>query len=135
MNTSHATIVPPKILVIDDNPGILFAVKEAFKFKDYDVITLETFSGVDEIEEIAPNIIFLDISLIGHNGREVSQELKSDARTKNIPIIILTAYHNAEELAKEAGADDFLHKPFELEHLWDMATKYSSGKYKKILES
>lgn len=95
--------------------------------KEYDVVISETFAGVDSIEKSAPNLIYLDISLVGKDGREVAQELKNDERTKNIPIVILTAYPNADELAEEAGADGYLPKPFELEHLWKMTAKYTSG--------
>ena len=46
---------------------------------------------------------------------------------KDIPIVILTAYPNADELAKEAGAEDFLSKPFELVELWKTAAKYAQS--------
>ena len=120
-----------KVLVIDDNPGILFAMQEALRLKDYDVHISEMFAGVEKIEKSAPDLIYLDISLVGQDGREVTKELKGDGRTKNIPIIILTAYPNANELTKEAGADDYLSKPFELENLWKMTAKYTSGAKKK----
>ena len=113
-----------KVLVIDDNAGILFVMQKALGLKGYEVHISETFAGVAYIEKIAPDLIYLDISLVGKDGREVARELKSNRRTKHIPIIILTAYPNAGELAKEASADDFLPKPFELTDLWDMTAKY-----------
>lgn len=122
----NASPIPKKVLVIDDNSGILFVMREALQLKAYEVHTSETFTGVKKIEKIAPDVIYLDISLVGKDGREVSRELKKAARTKHIPIIILTAYPNADELAKEAGADDYLSKPFELERLWEMTAKYAS---------
>lgn len=125
-HTSPST--PKKILVIDDNAGILFSTKEALKFKNYDVSTLDAYSGIDDIIFRAPDLMFLDISLVGHNGGDIARLLKGDPRTKHIPIVILTAYHNAEELAKEAGADDFLSKPFELQELWDMTATYTGQK-------
>jgi DNA-binding response OmpR family regulator len=131
MNT--ATSIRKKVLVIDDNAGILFVMQQALQLKDYDVYIFETFSGVGVIEKSAPHLIYLDISLIGKDGREVSRELKNNARTKNIPIIILTAYPNADELTKEAGADDYLPKPFELAHLWEMTEKYTSGSRKGLV--
>jgi len=115
-----------KVLVIDDNSGILFAMQQALELKDYDVHVSETFAGTDAVYTISPDLIYLDISLVGQDGRAVTKELKRDERTKNIPVIILTAYPNADELSKEAGADDFLPKPFELKHLWDMTAKYAS---------
>lgn len=128
---SKVPLIRKKVLVIDDNPGILFAMQEALRLKDYDVHISETFAGVKKIEKSAPDLIYLDISLVGQDGREVTQKLKSDERTKNIPVIILTAYPNAEQLAKEAGADGHLPKPFELKHLWEMTAKYTSGGKKK----
>ena len=114
-----------KILVIDDNTGILFVLEQAFTLKGYRVALLETYSGVEEVEKLAPHLIFLDISLVGKDGRDVSRELKQDVRTKHIPIVILTAYPDAKKLAKEAGADDYMSKPFDLSHLWEMAEKHT----------
>lgn len=121
MNNSN---IKKKILVIDDNQGILFSTKEAPRLKDYDVYTAETFVGIDAIVKIMPDLIYLDISLVGQDGREVAQELKGDERTKYIPISILTAYPNAGEITKEAGADDYLSKPFELVELLEMTAKH-----------
>ena len=124
MGTPNAICEGKKVLVIDDNSGILFVMRKALALKGYEVHTSDTFTGVDAVQKIAPDMVYLDISLVGKDGREVTQELKSDERTKNIPIIILTAYPNAKELAKEAGADDYLPKPFELTDLWDMTAKH-----------
>ncbi len=128
---SKTSPVRKKVLVIDDNPGILFAMQEALKLKDYDVHISETFAGVKKIAKSAPDMIYLDISLVGQDGREVTKQLKADVRTKTIPVIILTAYPNAEQLAKEAGADDYLPKPFELAHLWEMTAKYTVSSDKR----
>lgn len=124
MNNSN---IKKKILVIDDNQGILFSTKEALRLKDYDVYTSETFVGVDAIIKIMPDLIYLDISLVGQDGRVVAQELKGNERTRHIPIVILTAYPNAVEIAKEAGADDYLSKPFELSGLLEMTAKHISS--------
>ncbi len=122
---STVAAMKKKVLVIDDNSGILFVMQQALELKDYEVDILETFTGVEKIEKCAPDLIFLDISLVGQDGREVAQELKSNVRTRHIPIIILTAYPNADELTKEAGADDYLSKPFELEDLWAITAKHA----------
>ena len=116
-----------KVLVIDDNSGILFAMRKALAVKEYEVCVSDTFTGVGAVVKIAPDLIYLDISLVGKDGREVARELKGNERTKHIPIVILTAYPNAGELAKEAGADDFLPKPFELAELWEMTAKHVAG--------
>jgi len=119
-------MAPKKILIIDDNEGILFAVKKALELKGYEAHTSETFMGVIAVANVAPDLLYLDVSLVGKDGREVAQELKGNDKTKHIPIVMFTAYPNASELAKEAGADGFLSKPFELELLWKMTEKYTS---------
>ncbi len=117
-----------KILIIDDNQGILFVMKQALELKDHHVRTVSSFEGVDAIVEFSPDIIFLYVSLADQDGRAVCRELKSNNATKDIPIIMLTAYSDAHKLAKEATADDFLSKPFELEDLWEKTEKYTKQK-------
>ena len=123
---STRTTQKKRVLVIDDNTGVLFAMQKALDLKNYDVHISETFVGVDGVEKVAPDLIFLDISLVGQDGREVAQKLKANERTKHIPIVILTAYPNTDELAKEARADDYLSKPFELAELWKMTAKHTA---------
>lgn len=120
-----------RVLVIDDNAGILFIMQKALDLKEYDVHISETFAGVDSVEKIAPNLIFLDISLVGQDGRKVAQKLKTNERTKHIPIVILTAYPNAGELAREARADDYLAKPFDITDLWEMTAKHTAASEKE----
>ncbi len=115
-----------KVLVIDDNTGILFVLQQALELKQYEVHISETYPGIDFVRNISPDLICLDVSLVGQDGRDVARELKADPRTKHIPIILLTAYPNAEDMARESGANDFLSKPFELTLLWEMAAKYTA---------
>jgi two-component system alkaline phosphatase synthesis response regulator PhoP len=115
-----------KVLVIDDNAGILFVVQQALELKQYEVHTSENYPGIRLMEDISPDLICLDVSLVGQDGRDIARELKSDPRTKHIPIILLTAYPNAADMARESGANDALSKPFELTLLWEMAAKYTS---------
>ncbi len=114
-----------KVLVVDDNVGILFALKQSLQLKGYEVIVSETYAGVLAVHAIAPHLIFLDISLVGVDGRDVSKELKASERTKHIPIVILTAYPNAGDLAIEAGANGYLAKPFEINDLWEIAERFT----------
>ena len=115
-----------KILIIDDNSAILFVMQQALELKGYDVRISESFAGVASIEKSQPNLIYLDVSLLGADGRAVARELKSSAGTKNIPIVMLTAHLNADQLAEEAGANGYLSKPFELTSLWEKTATYIS---------
>jgi CheY-like chemotaxis protein len=110
-----------RILVIDDNQGMLFVIRKALEIKKYDVRTSVDFCGIAWVEEISPDMLFLDVSLDDKDGCEVSREIKSNESTKNIPIIILTGYSNGPELARGALAQGHLSKPFDLLNLWATA--------------
>ncbi len=119
---------PPKkkVLVIEDNPGILFALKEALEMDGYEVEASAEFGGVHKISKSPPHLIFLDIFLATQDGREVTRDLKGHAGTKHIPVVILSAYPGIEKLAEEAGADGYLAKPFDLDALFAVTKKHTA---------
>lgn len=117
-----------KVLVIDDNIGVLFIIQKALEVKNYEVKTLDTFLSLEGIEKINPDLIFLDVALAGADGCIISQELKRNKTTRHIPIIMLTGYSDAKNLAEEAGADDYITKPFELANLWEITVKHTADK-------
>lgn len=114
-----------KILVIDDNPGILFALQSALESEGYDVCATRSFEGIASLKSNLPDLIFLDIFLKNQDGREITREIKTQVWSAHIPIVLLSAYPGIDKLAIEAGADDFLAKPFELDVLLLLAAKYT----------
>lgn len=107
-----------KILVVDDDEGILDALSLILEEEGYEVET--TIKGQETFAKIAsfqPALILLDMLLSGNDGRHICRALKADKKTKSIPIIMISAHPNAKAGAIEAGADDFLAKPFEREEL------------------
>ncbi len=117
------------ILVIDDNPSILFVMKEALEMHKYTVIPWETFEGIKEVERINPAVIFLDVFLTNgggsiNDGRQGSLALKANKKTRHIPIVIISAYPNLGDMMREAKADDYLAKPFNIKDLVDKAKRY-----------
>ena len=102
-----------KILVVDDNPEILYAIKQGF-FTEFDILTAESGKKCfRHLESKIPDLILLDIMMPDMNGWEVIKRLKESEKWKDIPIIIITARH--DESVKKAGefyAEDFIEKPF-----------------------
>jgi CheY-like chemotaxis protein len=115
-----------KVLIIDDNSGILFALREALELDGYTVFSTAVFESAEHVSQSAPDLIFLDIFLSNQDGRQITRDLKTHQGTKHIPIIILSAYPGIDALAKEAGADDYLAKPFDLADLFAMTKKYTA---------
>ena len=107
-----------KILVVDDDSDIRFAIKEGF-FTEYDVTSADSGKKCFRyLESEIPDLILLDIMMPEMNGWEVIKRLKDSDRLKDIPIIIITA--RSDDVVKKAGnfyADDFIEKPFTINDL------------------
>ncbi len=107
-----------KILVCDDDTGILEVIKIILEENNYEVKTSSTGKGIQKaILSFAPDLIFLDIWMPGMDGKEVTKLLKKDTLTKNIPIIIISALNNTKDISEDIGANGFLPKPFTIENL------------------
>jgi PleD family two-component response regulator len=106
----------PKVLIVDDDP-INIELLEGYLSKDYDI--LKASDGNEAliiVEANPPDIILLDLIMPGINGYQVCKKLKDDPKTNHIPIVIVTSLHETEDRNKaiEAGADDFITKPFDI---------------------
>lgn len=104
-----------KILVVEDEPDILEMVRYNLDQAGLDVETAEDAEcGLQSIQETLPDLIILDLMLPGIDGLDMCRQIKQDARTRHIPILMLTA--RKEEIDRivglELGADDYVVKPF-----------------------
>src|SRR5579884_3220359 len=70
-----------------------------------------------EIFPMACDLLLLDLWLSGWSGRDICISLKSQEATRHLPIILISANNETEKIAHEAGADDFLAKPFNLDEV------------------
>jgi two-component system, cell cycle response regulator DivK len=104
----------PLILVVDDYQDAREMYAEYLQFSGFRVA--EAKNGNEAIEkafELGPDLILMDLSLPGMDGWEATRQLKSDERTRHIPVVALTghALAGASEGAKKAGCDSFVTKP------------------------
>jgi DNA-binding response OmpR family regulator len=113
-----------KILVADDDPAILDALQIMLEEIGYDVETTTNGRTVQAMKEHLPDLLLLDIWMSGMDGRDICIYLKKHKNTRQIPIIMISANKDAKMIAKEAGADDFIEKPFEMDELLGKVEKY-----------
>lgn len=113
-----------KVMVVDDDVGILDSLTILLEEFGYEVETTNDGDMVYDIKNELPDLILLDLWMSGIDGRDVCIYLKKQKLTKNIPIIIFSANKNAEAIAKEAGANDFINKPFDMQELLDKIALY-----------
>ena len=108
------------VLVIEDEPDIRELIEFNLKKYDYNVLLANNGEkGLKDARSYEPDLILLDLMLPGIQGIDVCRVIKSDENIKSTPIIILSALGQEEDivLGLEAGADDYVSKPFSLEIL------------------
>lgn len=113
-----------KILIADDDPAICDAVKMMLEMEGYQVGTTVDGATIYRMESEMPDLLLLDIWMSGQDGREICKYLKARESTKHIPIIMVSASRDIEKSAREAGADDFLSKPFKMADLLGKVALY-----------
>jgi two-component system alkaline phosphatase synthesis response regulator PhoP len=103
------------ILVVDDEEDVLELVKYNLEKNGYRVTTASTGEeAISKARSIVPNLVLLDLMLPGIDGLEVCKQLKSNPKTEQVPVIMLTAKGEESDVVVglEVGADDYITKPF-----------------------
>ncbi len=122
------------IIIVDDDPNILELFHDVLEDRGYAVSTFTRgWEALQEVSREHPDLIILDIMMPRVNGYEVCQILKENPKTKQIPVIFLTALSHQEALrrAAEGGADDYLIKPCPPEKLVQHVEKFLKRERKK----
>ena len=113
-----------KVFIFDDNIEILELCTEILQDIGCEVKTSPTTNRVEQqVADYMPDLIFMDNWLPDMSGIEATKLLKANDRLKNIPVIYFSANSNISELANQAGADDFLAKPFDIDKFEETVKK------------
>ncbi len=105
----------PGVLIVEDDADIAALIAHYLAKSGYSAETISDGGrALARAREASPDLLILDLMLPGLNGLEVCRELRADARTANVPIIMLTARGEESEriLGLDVGADDYVVKPF-----------------------
>jgi CheY-like chemotaxis protein len=105
-----------KILIVDDNKITLKLIKKYLEGNEFDVeVASNGEECISSVNQSHPDIILLDVMMPKLDGYETIRQLKADDKTKDIPVIIVTALNDVTNQVKsiESGADDFIPKPIE----------------------
>lgn len=113
-----------RILVVDDDTDILEFVEPFLSELGYQVRTSPSGLIFQHVQRDIPDLILLDIFLHERDGRVICKQLKANALTGHIPIILCSALTSKDDALRESGADDFLSKPFNLQELLDLVRKH-----------
>lgn len=113
-----------RILITDDDEGVQDIFKLIFERAGYEVEVFGEALPILENKYQPPDLFVLDRQLSGHDGLKVCKFLKSQNSTRDIPVIIVSATPGIGKLAQEAGANDFIEKPFQIKDLLGVVEKW-----------
>jgi len=123
-------VAASKVLVVDDDPVIVRLLEVNFEMEGFDVITaVDGADGVEKARAEQPDIVVSDVMMPKLNGLELAAALKGDEATKHIPVVLLSAKAQVGDIRAglDAGADDYVTKPFEPLDLIDRVNKLLSS--------
>lgn len=107
-----------KVLIVDDEEAIIEAMGIILTRAGYETrLVIDACETVREAESFDPDVILIDLLMSGEDGAEITKRLRANDKTKSKRIIIFSAHPSGQRQAKEAGADDFIAKPFEIDDL------------------
>ncbi len=112
-------------MVADDDPAIVECMNLILDEYGYDVRSTLDGKNIYKMKKDFPDLLLLDVWMSGQDGRDICRFLKGQKITKNIPIIMFSASRDIEKSTTEAGANDFIEKPFDMDEL--------VGKIEKLL--
>ena len=118
------------ILLVEDEPSVIELMNIFLSRNGYKILNvLEGTEVVDKVRSAKPDLVILDIMIPKLNGFEVCSRLKADAELKNIPVLILSALvqKNEIEMGIRMGADMYMTKPFQNAELIQAIEKLLSG--------
>jgi DNA-binding response OmpR family regulator len=113
----EATVTKKKILVVEDEESLLKLQSILLTIRGYKVEgAMDGQAALEAVETMHPDLILLDIMLPKIDGFEVCRQVKTNAATRHIPIIMLTAKKSKEDLVmgEQVGADMYITKPYKL---------------------
>lgn len=114
-----------KVLVIDDDKDVLDVMQEALEYGGYAVQTTDRSDNVFElIASFDPQLVLIDFMLNGANGGEICHEIKTDKRTGQLPVVIVSAYSRVILSLGNYGCDGMISKPFDLDNLLSTVEKH-----------
>lgn len=118
--TAQAPDAAPVVLIVDDNDDTRLMYEELLSRCGFRVrLAADGMEALASAEEVVPSVVVMDLAMPGLNGWEATRRLKTGDRTRDVPIVVLTAHalDHYRDVAIAAGCDEFLAKPCSIETL------------------
>ena len=113
------------ILILDDDTDLCTMIKMMLEYKGYAAVEANNEQDARNLmTEKQIDLIIMDMLLSGTDGTDVCRRLKKDQTLAQVPILMFSAHPNAKDACLDAGADDFIAKPFEMNDLLEKVSRY-----------
>lgn len=107
-----------RIHILEDDEDIRYIIGVLLKDEGYELQLSSTFSELkSKLKDSVPDLFILDVMLPDGDGSDICTDLKTDAFTKHIPIIVMSASDRNNERSIAAGANDYISKPFDIDYI------------------
>lgn len=106
-------------MIVDDDKGILDAMEAIYNFEGYDVCAVIKDGGevLNKLIKVDPDLLVLDVFLSEVDGRKIVSAIKSNEKTKDVPVVMTSARDDVKESALACGASSFIVKPFDVDEI------------------
>jgi len=112
------------ILLVDDDKDICVMVEAILKFAGHNVQSCSIPEQLPQMmTDTQPRLLLMDMLLSGTDGRDVCRKLKATDNDSQLKIIMMSAHPDADKSCREAGADDFIPKPFDMDYFIEKVNK------------
>lgn len=121
---NEAPVLRKKILIIDDDPSLRDIFQIIFVNAGYEIDILAGGEEILKNDFVLPHLFLIDRKLSGVDGLDLCRHLKNRPPSRNTPVIMISATPGIGALARAAGADSFIEKPFAVNHLLKVIHHY-----------
>ena len=117
-----------KVVLVQDNEDILDIMDQVLEEEGFNVTPSLTTEPIENIEEIDPDVVVIDDHIKGAvRGSEVVKDLKADPETEDVPVVLTSTSDKLPEQAEACKADDYIQKPFDIDHMVDVVKRNAEG--------
>ena len=117
MAVDRGRAVPKKVLIVEDEQDVAALIAGVLDLEGYQPELAVGETALEHVLAFSPDVVLLDLMMPVVDGFEVARRLHADPGTASIPIVVMTAMHDAPTRASEIGASRFLAKPFDIDDL------------------
>ena len=126
-------LLKKKIYLVEDDPDILYALNAILENAGYHVKISSIGQPVMEGHYSSVDLFILDRQIPDINGLDICRYLRTQFATRDVPVIMISAHPKKDNEALNAGANDYLEKPFEMHYFLNIVSKYTRLNNRNVL--